>query len=236
MVSMGVNARRLPEVFELYLELAQYPILADRIRERMRKELFSRGVLGPEDLEREVEEKAILSQKREGLTDPFAQEPSELWKKRLARIRDNLTDFYFAHNLPHELCEEIVQAVVTEGAPYQEVPHQRLFARNEFVTEHIPWTHVDPALLDEPPQLVDTPSVSLAIVLQNHHLSVQREAPGKPSRCQRRTQSVDQTHEPESHGLEGEIPFTVPVGVRHYVHKPFLLGHPRPPNPLAGPP
>jgi hypothetical protein len=118
---MGANARRLPEVFELYLELAQYPILADRIRERMRKELFSRGVLGPEDLEREVEEKAILSQKREGLTDPFAQEPSETWKKRLARIRDNLTDFYFAHNLPHELFEEIVQAVVTEGAPYQEV-------------------------------------------------------------------------------------------------------------------
>jgi len=55
MSSMGANSRRLPEVFELYLELAQYPILADRIRERMRKELFSRGVISPEDLEREVE-------------------------------------------------------------------------------------------------------------------------------------------------------------------------------------
>jgi len=121
MSSMGADSRRLPEVFELYLELAQYPILADRIRERMRKELFSRGVISPEDLEREVEEKAILSQKREGLTDPYAQEPSEIWTKRLTRIRDNLTDFYFAHNLPHDLFKEIVQSVVTEGAPYQEV-------------------------------------------------------------------------------------------------------------------
>jgi hypothetical protein len=121
MSSMGANSRRLPEVFELYLELAQYPILADRIRERMRKELFSRGVISPEDLEREVEEKAMLSQKREGLTDPYAQEPSEIWTKRLTRIRDNLTDFYFAHNLPHDLFKEIVQSVVTEGAPYQEV-------------------------------------------------------------------------------------------------------------------
>ena len=118
---MGANARRLPEVFQLHLELSQYPILADKIRERMRQEIFARGITSREDFERESEEKAVLSQKREGLTDPFGQEPADLWKRRLARVRDNLTDFYFAHNLPHDLFREIVKDTLTNGAPYQEV-------------------------------------------------------------------------------------------------------------------
>jgi len=82
MSSMSGESSRLPEVLWLYLELSQYPILADEIRERMRKELFSRGVIDPEDFQREVEEKAVLSQRREGL-DPFSQEPGEIWQKRL---------------------------------------------------------------------------------------------------------------------------------------------------------
>jgi hypothetical protein len=115
------NRRRLPEIYEMYLELAQYPILADQIRARMRQELLARGIVDCEAFEREVEEKAIQSQQREGLTDPFAQEPGEIWQTRLRRVRDNLTDFYFANNLPHDLFEEIVQAVVKEGAPHQKV-------------------------------------------------------------------------------------------------------------------
>jgi hypothetical protein len=121
MVSTAAHPGRVPEILEIYLTLAQYPILADRIRARMREELFARAVVKSEDLEREVREKAMLSQKREGLTDPFSQEPSEIWQRRLRVIRDNLTDFYFAHNLPHDLFEQIVHAAVTEGAPYQEV-------------------------------------------------------------------------------------------------------------------
>jgi hypothetical protein len=112
---------RLAETYEMYLELAQYPILADQIRARMRQELFTRGIVDCEEFEREAEEKAVQSQKREGLTDPFAQEAGEIWKTRLRRVRDNLTDFYFAHNLPHDLFEEIVQVVVNEGAPHQRV-------------------------------------------------------------------------------------------------------------------
>ena len=121
MFSTGAHSRRLPEVLQLYLELAQYPILADTMRERMRKELFDRGIISPEDLERIAKEKAVQSQQREGLTDPFGQEPSEVWNKRLRRIRDNLTDFYFAHNLPHDLFKDLVKDVLADGAPYQQV-------------------------------------------------------------------------------------------------------------------
>ena len=121
MASLSGNGRQLPGIYEMYLELAQYPILADQIRARMRQELFDRGIVDCEDFEREAEEKAVQSQEREGLTDPFAQEPAEIWQTRLRRVRDNLTDFYFANNLPHDLFEEIIQAVVQEGAPHQRV-------------------------------------------------------------------------------------------------------------------
>jgi len=118
---LGNDRPRLAETYEMYLELAQYPILADQIRARMRQELFARGIVDCEEFEREAEEKAVQSQKREGLTDPFAQEAGEIWQTRLRRVRDNLTDFYFAHNLPHDLFEEIIHAVVKEGAPHQKV-------------------------------------------------------------------------------------------------------------------
>jgi hypothetical protein len=140
MSSIGDGLTPLPEALWLYLELSQYPILADEIRERMRHELFSRGVIHPDDFQREVEEKAVLSQKREGVEDPYAQEPAEIWQKRLRRIRDNLTDFYFAHNLPHDLFAEILQATLAKGAPHRDVllsfnpelaPQDVLFAQAE---------------------------------------------------------------------------------------------------------
>lgn len=101
-------------VLRIYLALAQYPILRTRIRERMRRELFDRGIISPKDFEAEVRQKAIESQAREGLHDPFAEESAEMWETRLARIRSHLTDFYFAYNLQYELFEEIVREVLAE--------------------------------------------------------------------------------------------------------------------------
>lgn len=98
----------------IYLALAQYPILRTHIRARMRRELFERGVISPQQFEAEVREKAIQSQAREGLHDPFQQEPAEVWETRLSRIRSHLTDFYFAYNLPYELFEQIVRDVLAE--------------------------------------------------------------------------------------------------------------------------
>ncbi len=119
--TMHQHLERIPKVLELYLQISQYPILGYRIRERMRQGLFARGVITPEQFEQEVEDKAILSQQREGILDPFSQESVEVWQKRLAQIRDYLTDFYFAYNLPRALFEEIVRAVLAERSPGQEI-------------------------------------------------------------------------------------------------------------------
>ena len=55
----------------IHLALAQYPILRTRIRARMRRELFERGIISPKAFEAEVRAKAIQSQAREGLHDPL---------------------------------------------------------------------------------------------------------------------------------------------------------------------
>jgi len=110
----SIDPHKMPKVLALYLKITQYPILARRIRERMRQEIFSRGIISRRVFIDEVREKAILSQKREGLFDSFAQESPEVWEERLRQIRDHLTDFYFAYNLPHELFEDIVQDIMAE--------------------------------------------------------------------------------------------------------------------------
>lgn len=102
----------LPKVFEIYLQLANYPILCDRIRRRMRDELFARGVIARDVFEQEVDLKSKLSQQREGLDDPYHQETSAVWERRKQRIRNQLTDFYFAYNLPHRLLNDIIQGEI----------------------------------------------------------------------------------------------------------------------------
>jgi len=114
---MGPQPGEIPRIQELYLQLSQYPILAHRIRAQMREELFSRGVIDRSTFEEEVKEKAVISQRREGLQNPFAQESIQVWEERLDQIRDHLTDFYFAYNLPYALFENIVRDVLAEGAP-----------------------------------------------------------------------------------------------------------------------
>lgn len=98
----------------IFLALAQYPILSTQIRARMRRELFSRGIIKAQTFEAEAREKAIRSQAMEGLHDPFSEEPADIWELRLTRIRDHLTDFYFAYNLPYDLFEEIVKNALAE--------------------------------------------------------------------------------------------------------------------------
>jgi len=84
------------------------------MRARMRRELFERGVISPQRFETEVRDRSIESQAREGLHNPFEDEPTEVWEVRRDRIRSHLTDFYFAYNLPYELFEEIIRDVLTE--------------------------------------------------------------------------------------------------------------------------
>lgn len=110
------------KALRIYLALAQYPILSTAIRARMRRELFQRGVISQADFEAEVRDQAIRSQVREALNNPFAEESPDVWEMRLMRVRDHLTDFYFAYNLPYELFEEIVkEALMERGVPEQDM-------------------------------------------------------------------------------------------------------------------
>ena len=43
-----------PKILAIYLQIANYPIMAQDIRRRMRDELFRRGVITPDALEEEA--------------------------------------------------------------------------------------------------------------------------------------------------------------------------------------
>src|SRR5512147_1096206 len=103
------------KVLDIYLLIAQYPMLASDIRRRMRGELFRRGIITPERFEAEVNEKAIQSQQREGLTGN-EKENAEQWELRWTRVRRTLTDFYFAYNLPIEILHRIIDDLLKHQA------------------------------------------------------------------------------------------------------------------------
>jgi hypothetical protein len=110
------------KALRIYLALVQYPILCTQMRARMRRALFERGVITQPALEAEVREQALRSQRREAVHDPYSEEPAEVWELRQSTIRDHLTDFYFAYNLPYDLFEQIVRETLTErGAPSEEL-------------------------------------------------------------------------------------------------------------------
>jgi hypothetical protein len=119
---MTLPSVSVEKTLRIYLALAQYPILRMQIRARMRRVIFERGVITQQDFEAEVRQQAIQSQKREALNDPISEEPADVWELRLTRLRDHLTDFYFAYNLPYELFEQIVRDTLAErGAPVRDM-------------------------------------------------------------------------------------------------------------------
>lgn len=106
-----------PPILEIHLQLSQYPILAQQIRKRMREEIYRRGVTTSERFENEARDKAIKSQRREGLMNPLVEEDAEQWERRLQQIRDYLTDFYFAYNLPLDLLQHLIDEALTQRSP-----------------------------------------------------------------------------------------------------------------------
>ena len=110
------------ELLSIYLTLGQYPILNNRIRARMRKELFDRGITTIQQFETEVRQAAIRSQTQEGLRNPYSEEPPEIWDLRQARVRDQLTDLMFSQHLPFEVFQKLVNEVLGErGINMQEL-------------------------------------------------------------------------------------------------------------------
>lgn len=104
----------IDNVLRILLALSQYPILSNRIRHQMRKALYSRGIVRKEVFEEEVKRKAVESQILEGIKDPLTEESNEVWMMRLTRVKDSLTDFYFAYNLPYSEFEDLVRKVLAE--------------------------------------------------------------------------------------------------------------------------
>ena len=100
--------------FRIYLSLSQYPLLSSRIRARMRRELFERGVITQAEFEAQSRQIAIQTQEWEGLRNPYGEEASDLWEVRLTRVRDQHTDFLFSQFLSYELFEPLVWEVLRE--------------------------------------------------------------------------------------------------------------------------
>src|SRR5215213_7041103 len=84
------------KILEIYLLIAQYPMLASQIRRRMREELFRRGIITPQRFD--------------------AEENAQRWELRWSRVRRTLTDFYFAYNLPIEILYQILDELQTPQA------------------------------------------------------------------------------------------------------------------------
>lgn len=105
--------RTTTPTIDIYIKLAQYPILADRLRDRMRQELFRRGIVHPDKFEQEVRELSISSQRREGLGDPYYEEDSQTWQMRVERIRDYHTDAYFADNIGSARLDALIDEVLS---------------------------------------------------------------------------------------------------------------------------
>jgi len=111
---MPLSNHSSDRVLSIHLTLSEYPVLSARIRHIMRKQIFARGIITRADFDAEARQKAIQSQFREGLRDPYGEEASEVWEERLRRVRDHMTDFYFAYNLPYGDFEQIVRLAVSE--------------------------------------------------------------------------------------------------------------------------
>lgn len=111
---MPPSSHTSERILDIYLTLRQYPILRNRIRARMRRELFDRGIVTVEVFEAVVREKAIESQRREGLRNPYVEEVYEVWERRMERVREAQTDYYFAYNLLYEDFERIVKEILAE--------------------------------------------------------------------------------------------------------------------------
>jgi len=111
---MDFSANTSEKLLNTTLTLMQYPILAARIRTRMREELFSRNIIDPKTFENHVRENAIQSQRLEGLDNPYSEETTDLWENRLAILREHLTDLLFSRHLPFELLETLIKDVLDE--------------------------------------------------------------------------------------------------------------------------
>jgi len=123
----------------IILAIGQYPILSYRIRDRMRDELFRRNIITEQDFEAEVREKALQSQKREGVVNPVGEESTYIWEQRVTRVRDQITDLLFSQHFSFDIFQEIINQVLTDHGVHtggQTLTFNPELAPLELVFEH----------------------------------------------------------------------------------------------------
>ena len=91
--------------------LSQYPILAEKIENVMYNRLVSDGYVSAGSFTDKIRTFALMTQKREGLKDPFGQEAPLIWEKRLDRVRSMMIQEEFANRYPLEVFLDIVNSV-----------------------------------------------------------------------------------------------------------------------------
>ena len=92
--------------------LSQYPILTEKIENEMYNRLLLDGYISVSSFSEKIRDFALLTQKREGLEDPFFQEPSLIWEKRLDRVQSMMVCQEFAQRYPLDVFNAIVDSVV----------------------------------------------------------------------------------------------------------------------------
>lgn len=100
----------------IQIALSDYPILQDRIIEEMLKQLIRDQIFTLAEIDAKVREKALLSQAREGLSNPFVQEGPTDWENRLSRVRSSLIIQEYANRYPVETFNETVDKIVENRA------------------------------------------------------------------------------------------------------------------------
>ena len=112
-------------VLRIYTALAQYPILRVRIRARMRKELFERGVIDPQQFEKEVRDprkrlQALVQYHFELMNNPDDEIHTILYEwrflapdalKRLTSLRDRY----------ERVWSNVIEDLVTQNALRPEI-------------------------------------------------------------------------------------------------------------------
>ena len=94
--------------------LAQYPILTDKIENEMYNRLVLDGYISVSSFTEKIRDFALLTQKREGLQNPFAQEAPLVWEKRLDRVQSMMIEQEFAQRYPLDVFNRIVDSVVKD--------------------------------------------------------------------------------------------------------------------------
>lgn len=104
-------------LFSIQIILAQYPILQDRIIDAMLNRLAGEGFLTFNEFEIRARDFAVMSQKREGLQNPFGQEAPNVWELRLQRVRAQLISVEFSQHYTLDDFSRIVENVVQNRVP-----------------------------------------------------------------------------------------------------------------------